>query len=125
MNEQVSAHRRTITALDERTKGHAVDLNVIHDKFKELGDWQKGMNRLLLFDRRIDTLENQAKSDLIAVTKKLEEVQRQAVGHIRKVDAYKMTYGLQVDMMKAVMDPVRHRSGKQATPLHPKRDPEV
>ena len=125
MNEQVSANRRTCTALDEKTKSHTVELEGVQEKFKDLKVWQKKMNSLLNFETRIETLENQAKSDLIAVTKKLEEVQQQAQHHIRKVDAYKMAYGLQVDMMKAVMDPASHRSGKEPTHLHPKRDPEV
>ena len=83
------------------------------------------MDHLLTFEPRLETLENQAKSDLIAVTRKLEEVRKQAEGHIKKVDAYKLSYGLQVDMMKAVMDPLRHRSGQAASQKHPKRDTEV
>ena len=36
MNEQVSANRRTCTALDERTKGHSVELDGVRERFKDL-----------------------------------------------------------------------------------------
>ena len=83
------------------------------------------MDVVLTYEPRLNLLENQAKSDLIAVTLKLEQVRKESAHHIKKVDAFKMCYGLQVDMMKTVLDQRTHRSGLPPTPQNLKRDPEV
>ena len=83
------------------------------------------MDAVLTYEPRIELLENQAKSDLLSVTAKLEQVRREAEHHIKRVDAFKMCYGLQVDMMKAVLNPKTHRPGLPPTHLNPKRDTEV
>lgn len=125
MSEALALNKRSFTALDEKTKHQTVELDSLDGKFKDLRAWQSKINHLLTFEPRLATLENQAKSDLIAVTTKLEEVQMQSRNHIDKVDAFKMAYGLQTDMLKAVMDPLVHRSGKLPTDKNPKRDCEV
>ena len=83
------------------------------------------MDVVLTYEPRIDLLENQAKSDLLSVTAKLEQVRREAQNHIKRVDAFKMCYGLQVDMMRTVLDPKTHRPGLPPTPQNPKRDTEI
>ena len=74
------------------------------------------MDVVLTWEPRIDLLENQAKSDLLAVTYKLEQVRKESEHHIKRVDAYKMCYGLSIDMMKAVFNPNAHRSGIPPSP---------
>ena len=74
------------------------------------------MDVVLTWEPRIDLLENQAKSDLLAVTYKLEQVRREAEHHINKVDAFKMCYGLSIDMMKTVFNPNTHKSGILPSP---------
>ena len=77
------------------------------------------------FGPRISTLENQAKSDLIAVTRKLNEILYENKRNLKRAEALKLIYSMQVEMAQALVDPVKHRCGEKASFEKPKLETAV
>ena len=65
------------------------------------------------FGPRLKYLENQAKSDLLAVTRKLNELQIANSFNLKRSEALKLVYTMSTDIIKNIMDPVAHKSGKK------------
>ena len=72
MSELCSQNKRAVAALNTNSTQCQTDIAKIKDKFSDLKKWQKKMDVVLTYEPRLNLLENQAKSDLIAVTLKLE-----------------------------------------------------
>ena len=72
MSELCSQNKRAVAALNTNSTQCQTDIVKIKDKFSDLKKWQKKMDVVLTYEPRLNLLENQAKSDLIAVTLKLE-----------------------------------------------------
>ena len=67
------------------------------------------------FGPRITHLEKTAKSDLIAVTNKLSEVLTESKKNLKRSEALKLIYAINVDVGKSLTDPVKHRSAYEPT----------
>ena len=67
------------------------------------------------FGPRLKILENQAKSDLIAITNQLSEILNENKSNMKRSEALKLVYSISTDMAKQIMDPVTHRSGLKPT----------
>ena len=77
------------------------------------------------YDHRLSKLENQAKSDLLAVTTKMHEHVELAKKSLNREQTFCMVYGVTNEMMRAVLDLKKHLSGKLGTFEKPKRETEV
>jgi len=61
----------------------------------------------------------------MAVTLKLNEILNENKRNMKRSEAVKLVYSMQVEMTSNMMDTVLHRSGKKATQEHPKLETEV
>ena len=78
------------------------------------------LNECFKFAPRIAALEGQAKSDLLSVTRKLNEILYDNKRNLKRTEALKLIYAMQTSMAKCMLDPLKHRSGMKATKRHPK-----
>ena len=85
----------------------------------------QGLHKLEKLEPRIGRLENQAKSDLLAVTTKMSDILKVTKTNMTKEQGVKLCYKMGLDIAEALMDTKKHRSGKEATWKNPRRDPEV
>lgn len=77
------------------------------------------------FGPRISHLEGRAKSDLIAVTNRLNEILTENKKNLKRSDAMKLIYAMNVDVGKSLTDPTKHRSMYEPTYDNPKLKTEI
>ena len=75
------------------------DLKAMEIAREEIEDLKK----CKLFEDRIADLEGRAKSDLLAVTMKMEEVLEKDSFNLKRSEALKLMYSLQVEAANAIM----------------------
>ena len=97
------------------------DMKALED-VKEEVEQLKGCYK---FGPRIATLEGSAKSDLIAVTRRLNEMLSENKKNLKRSEAMKLIYSMSSEIGRTMMDPVKHRSDFEPTHEKPKLKTEV